>query len=400
MFRNRNDVSLNLKDMNRILLVLFLMLPGVLFSQKKKNKNEEEEGYKFEKLYEVKYTPVKDQHISGTCWSFAATSFIESEALRLGKEELDLSEMYFVRFAYSDKINLYVRYHGNATFGQGGQAHDVMNVIRKHGIVPEDIYPGLEYGESKHYHSEMEAMVGAMADVVIANKNKRLSSKWKPSIEATLDNYLGIPPKKFKLLEEPIDPKRYQSEYVGINPDDYIELTSYSHHPFYEAFDLEVPDNWSHDLYYNVPIDDLMAIIENAFKNGFSVCWDGDVSEKTFSHKKGVAIIPEKNYEDMSDDEKKAIWKAPIKEREVGQDLRQITFDNYVSKDDHLMHLVGIYKDQNGTKYYKTKNSWDTDSNDFGGFLQMSESYVRLKTIAIMVHKDAIPEEIRLKLDL
>jgi bleomycin hydrolase len=384
--------------MNKIIVLFLLSLPGLVFAQKKKEKKEE--GYKFEPVYEIKTTPVKDQNYTGTCWAFATTSFLETEALRLGKKELDLSEMFFVRHAYTKKVQLYVRYHGNYTFGEGGQAHDVLNVIRKHGIVPDEIYPGLEYGEDNHDHGELATMIEAMVNVVIKNKNGRLSTKWQQAIEATLDTYLGIPAKIFRYNDEETDPIKFQHNIAGIIPDDYVEITSYSHHPFYTQIDLEVPDNWSHDLYYNIPIDDLMKVMDNAFENGFSVCWDGDMSEKTFSHKKGVAVIPEKPYRKMTDDEKEEIWKKPGKEREISQELRQITFDNYTTNDDHLMHLVGLMKDQNGTKYYKTKNSWAADSNDFGGFLNMSESFIRLKTVAILVHKDAIPEDIKTKMGL
>lgn len=384
--------------MKKIIVLILLSLPGFLFAQKKKDKNTE--GYIFEPVYEIKTTAVKDQNSTGTCWSFATTSFLETEALRLGKQELDISEMYFVRYAYTDKVQRFVRYQGFSTLGQGGQAHDVMNVIRQHGMVPDEIYPGLEYGEDNHDHGELEAMVSAMAEAVIKNENGRLTTKWMQAINSTLDIYLGIPPKKFRFNGEETDPVKFQIDIAGIVPDNYVELTSYLHHPFYTKIDLEVPDNWSHDFYYNIPIDDLMTVMHYAFANGFSVCWDGDMSEKTFSHKKGVAVIPEKVYKDMSDEEIKEMWKKPGKEREISQELRQLTFDNYQTTDDHLMHLVGLYKDQNGTQYYKTKNSWAEDSNDFGGYLHMSENYVRLKTIAIMVHKDAIPAEIKEKLGL
>lgn len=384
--------------MNKFIVLFLLSFPGLVFAQKKKDKKSE--GYKFEPVYEVKTTPVKDQNYSGTCWSFATTSFLESEALRLGKEELDISEMYFVRYGYSNRSKLFVRYHGKAQFGQGGQAHDVMNVVREHGIVPDNIYAGLDYGEDNHDHGELEAMVEAMAKAVVKNKNGRLTTKWLQAINATLDTYLGIPPSKFRYNGEEIDAVIFQRDVAGIEPDNYVEITSYMHHPFYTQIDLEIPDNWSHDLYYNVPMNDMMKVIENAFENGYSVCWDGDVGEKTFSHKKGLALIPEKDYKDMTSEEIDAMWEKPGKERQISQELRQITFDNYSTTDDHLMHLVGIYKDQNGTMYYKTKNSWAADSNDFGGFLYMSDSYVRLKTIAIMVHKDAIPAAIKEKLGL
>ena len=187
---------------------------------------------------------------------------------------------------------------------------------------------------------------------------------------------------------------------LELDPDDYIELTSYSHHPFYEPFILEVPDNWSHQLYYNVPLDDLVNVMENALKKDYTIMWDGDVSDKFFSHKDGVAIVPAKDWNNKSDEEKKNTCKIPEEQKAIDQEARQKAFNSQQATDDHLMHIVGLYQDQHGVKYYKTKNSWDTDSNDFGGFLQMSEPYIRMNTIAIMINKDALPDKIRKKLGL
>ena len=386
--------------MNKIVLTLIiaLVLPGFIFSQKKKDKKAE--GYKFTPVYEIKTTSVKDQNQTGTCWSFATTSFIETEAIRLGKEEIDISEMYFVKYAYQQKAKKYVLYHGTTNFSGGGQAHDVTNVIMEHGIVPEEVYDGIEYGEKKHIHWEFDAMLSAIVKVALKTKNGKLTSNWEELVNKTTDIYLGESPEKFTYKEKEYTPKTFQADVVGINPDDYIEFTSYSHYPYYEKVDLEIPDNWSHDDYYNLPVDEFMQVMDNALEKGFSVCWDGDMSEKTFNHKKGVAIIPEKCVKEMEEDEISALWEAPGTEKVVTQELRQITFADFSSKDDHLMHLTGVATDQNGTKYYKTKNSWDTESNDFGGYLHMSESYVRLKTVAYMVHKDAVPEEIKVRLGI
>ncbi|MCK4662062.1 MAG: aminopeptidase [Bacteroidales bacterium] len=390
--------SIKIFRINILFLMAILMLPLAGISQKKK-KNEKKE-YDFTIIKEVKTTSVKDQHYSGTCWSFAAVSFLETELLRMGKDELNISEMYFVKNAYSIKARNYVRLHGNAVFTQGGQAHDVINLINDFGIVTEEAYPGLNYGEKNHIHDEMEAVLKSMVDAVIKNKNKRLSTKWFESINAVIEIYLGKNPESFDYNGKSYSPQSFVQEIATINPDDYIELTSYSHHSFYEKFNLEIPDNWSNSLYYNLPIDELMEVIENAFNTGYSVCWDGDISEKTFSHKKGVAIIPEKDWEDMTKDEKDNIWDGNVTEKNITQECRQKTFDNYTTIDDHLMHLVGIAQDQNGNKYFKTKNSWTEDSNDYGGYLFMSDNYISLKTIAIMIHKDALPENIREKLDI
>jgi len=363
----------------------------------------------FTTVKEVKTTPVKDQQSTGTCWCFATTSFIETELLRLGAPELDLSEMYTVRLAYSQKAKRYFRLHGMGNYSEGGQAHDVMNIVREFGFVPQDVYGGNQYGSKYHIHQEMEKSTKSMLDEIVKNPNKKVTPVWLQSLNGVLDTYMGKVPTKFEYEGKEYTPQNFVEKF-GFNPDDYIELTSYSHHPFYKQFDLEIPDNWSNDLYYNLPIDELMEVINNALNNGYSVCWDGDVSEKGFSHRKGYAVLPALKGKDMTNSEI-AKWEDPEKsesekenvskkEPEVNQEMRQNTFNDYETTDDHLMHLTGIVKDQNGKLYYKTKNSWATDSNDFGGYLNMSESYVRLKTIAIMVHKDAIPKKLKKKLRL
>lgn len=370
-------------------------------------------AYIFETIIEVPVTNVKDQHRSGTCWAFGGVSFLEAEALRISGVEVDLSEMFIVRNAYADKSLKYVRLHGSSNFGAGGQAHDVTNVIREYGIVPESEYAGLEIGEEKHNHGEMDAVLRGFLDAVIKKRGGKLSPKWFEAYNAILDVYLGKEPATFEFDGESYDPAGYAAS-LEIIPDDYVEITSYSIYPFYEEVLLEIPDNWSDDLYYNLPLSELMDVIDFALKNGYSVCWDGDVSDRGFSHKNGVAILPDKNVKDLSGTEMERWEKLtdaeknkelynfekPGEEKAIDQDMRQEHFDNYTSTDDHLMHLTGIVKDQNGTVYYITKNSWDDDSNKKGGYLYMSESYVMLNTVAIMVHKDAVPRELAKKLDI
>jgi bleomycin hydrolase len=337
------------------------------------------QNYKFTKIKEVKTTSVKNQNRSGTCWSFAGISFLEAELIRQGKGEYDLSEMFIVRYAYLKKALNFVRLHGHTVFGSGGQAHDVTNVIREYGIVPNKNYEGLNYGESNHVHGEMNAVFKAIVKAVVENKNKKLSTAWLESFKSTLDAYLGEVPDNFEHKGKNFSPKTFTTDQLGLNMDDYIELTSYTHHPFYDKFILEVPDNWSNDSYYNVPLEDLMAIFDYSIENGFSLCWDGDVDED-FSRINGYARLSEDS-------------------DEVTQKDRQRTFDNYITTDDHLMHITGIAKDQSGTKYYITKNSW-SDKNTYNGYWYMSESYVRQHTIAIMIHKDAVPTDIAKKLKL
>ena len=361
-------------------------------------------AYIFGKLIEIPVTTVKDQHRSGTCWAFAGISFIEAEILRITGRKTDLSEMYIVRHAYEDKASGYVRLHGKSNFGPGGQAHDVTNVIRKAGIVPETVYPGLSYGEEKHDHGELDAVLKGYLDAVVRKRGGRLTPVWHEAFAAILDVYLGKTPEKFDWEGKIYDPLSFAGN-LSIDPDSYVELTSYNAYPYYEMVNLEIPDNWSNDLYFNVPLNDLMQVIDHALLNGYSICWDGDVSDRGFSHKHGLAILPEKNVEDL-DGTERARWEKlsesekagelytfdkPVNEKQVDEALRREHFDNYTATDDHLMHLTGMVSDQNGTRYYIIKNSWDDNSNDRGGYLFMSEAYLKLNTVAIMVHKSALP---------
>jgi len=348
-------------------------------------------GYGFKKAVELKNTPVKSQGRTGTCWSYASTSFIESEIIRLGGDALDLSEMYFARHAYENKAGRYVKFHGNNNFGQGGQAHDVLDVIKESGMATEEAYHGIKYDSKTHNHSELSSVLKGFLDGLL--KGRRPSQTWPDAYSTILDIYLGEVPETISFNGEQISPDQFVSS-TGFDVSDYIEITSYSHASFYEPFVLEVPDNWSHDPFYNVPLDDLMEIMDYSLDNGFTVCWDGDVSEKAFSHKDGIAAVPEKVMEDLD------LSAGPVDEKTIDQEIRQKTFETFESTDDHLMHIVGSAIDKNGTKYYLTKNSWGEKSNEFGGKLYMSTSYVRLQTVAIMVHVDAIPDEIKGKLGL
>lgn len=370
-------------------------------------------GFIFDTIYSIRATNVKNQSNSGTCWSFAVTSFVESELIRLNGNEADLSEMFFVRNTYSDKGQHYVRLHGTSNFSAGGQAHHGINIIKKKGFITEKAYPGLNYGESQHIHGELDEASKAFLDVVVKNPNRKISTAWQPAFEAILDAYFGIIPETFDWYGKNLTPME-AVRISGFNPDDYIELTSYSFYPFYESCAHEIPDNYDAKLYYNLPINDFMEIINYAFKNGYSVCWDGDVSDKGFSHNKGLAIVPDIEATDYTGTEK-AKWEKltekerlksvysfekPVPEKQIGQEERDKNFENQQTTDDHLMHLTGMVRDQNGTIYYITKNSWGTESNSFGGYLNMSENYFRLNTVAIMVHKDAIPRHLAKKLGI
>ncbi len=373
-----------------VLLISFTSIPA---------QNIADSIYTFTKDYEVKYTPIKNQARTGTCWCFSTVSFLEAEAMRNGKDEVDLSEMFVVRNTYPVKADLYVRNSGAANFGEGGQAHDVINAIKTSGIVPEEIYNGMNIGELKHNHGEMAAVLENMLKTVIGKKGGKLTPKWKEAFNSVLDVYLGKTPAQFEYKGKTFTPASFLKDELEINPDDYIELTSYSHHPFYEKVMLEIPDNWTRQEYYNLPIDAIVEVMDNALANGYSVCWDGDVSEKFFNQKKGFAVVPLKDWDDLKNAEKEEKITKPIEEKNITMEIRQAAFDNFSATDDHLMHIVGLYHDQNGKKFYHTKNSWGTDYS-YGGLIYMSEPYIKLNTIAVMVHKDALPKAIREKLKL
>ena len=345
--------------------------------------------YHFDTKENLECTAIKNQQRTGTCWSFSTVSFLEAELLRMGKEEYDLSEMFIVRNIYKDKARNYVLRQGKANFSQGSLNHDVIRALKMGGIVPESVYSGKLPGEDMHDHSEMERALKGMLDGIL--KGKKLSNKWQGAFESVMDNYIGEVPEQFTYKGKSYTPASFAKE-LGINPDDYVTLTSFTHHPFYESFILEIPDNYSNGSYYNLPLDELQAIVDYALKNGYTVAWDGDVGEKGFSAGKGIAVMP-------ADSKIEDPFAKPVKEMKVTADLRQASFESYATTDDHLMHLTGISKDQNGTKYYVTKNSWG-EISPYKGFLHMSESYFRMKTVGVMVHKSAIPQDIAAKLSL
>ncbi len=367
-------------------------------------------GYEFTTVKENKCTSVKDQYKSGTCWSFSALAMVESELLRTGKGEYDLSEMYIVRKAYEEKAEKYIRFHGHMNFGGGGAAHDIPNMIKKYGIVPEEAYKGLEYGESKHIHAELDKAIESFAKSVA--ESKKPSSAWKKVLNGILDAYLGPVPTEFTYKGKKYTPMTF-AESLGLNWDDYVEVTSFTHHPFFTKFILEVPDNWEFEQVYNVPLDDMMKIIDESLNAGYNITWAADVSEKGFSWRNGVAIVPDEDkpeaegtererWEKLSATEKAAqLYKfdAPVKERTITPEIRQEAFDNFETTDDHGMEIVGIAKDQNNAKYYIVKNSWGTEHVK-KGFFYASEAFVRYKTMDVLVNKNAINKDLRKKMGL
>lgn len=401
-----------MKHLFNLLLVTLLMSSSIV-AQDNKEEKAEPKGYQFEIIKELPATPVKNQYRSGTCWSYATISFLEAELIRTGKGEFNLSEMFSVYHSYSDKAVKTVRFHNHINFGGGGACHDVTEVWKKYGVVPEDAYNGLVIGEEGHVHGEMDIVLKNYVDGVIENKNRKLSPIWIDGFNGILDAYMGDYPTEFKYNGKKYTPRTFADE-LELNMDDYVELSSFTHHPFYETFVIEVPDNWMYGEVYNLPIDEMMSVIDESLEKGYTIAWASDVSEKGFSFRNGVAIIPASNKENMSDSEiskwdemtkreqQASLYKfkEPGSEKEITQEDRQKAFDNYETTDDHGMHIIGIAKDQNGTKYYYVKNSWADNSNKYNGYFYASEAFVRYKTMSIMINKNAIPKKIKKKLDL
>ncbi|MFZ5428633.1 MAG: aminopeptidase C [Bacteroidota bacterium] len=395
-----------------IAAVLFSALVNSVNGQSTVNQNQE--GYIFKEKISLQATSVKDQHRTGTCWSFSGLSLLESEMLRKNRPATDLSTMFIVYHTYLEKARKYVRMHGNTNFSAGGAFHDVTNMIRKYGIVPEEVYKGLNYGEDKHVHGELDQLLKNQVEAVIKNPNRKLSPVWMETVESTLISYLGEIPEKFEYQGKEYSPQSFAREYVGLDMDDYIEISSFTHHPFYSRFIIEIPDNWSWDEVYNVPLYELGEIVDFALESGYTVGWAADVSERGFmSGNKGIAVMPSKNPEDMTDAEITR-WESlsdrqredelyrlsgPVSEIDVSQEQRQLAFDNHQTTDDHGMHIIGLAADQNGNLFYKVKNSWG-DYNLYEGYFYASKSYFNYKTLSIMLHKDAVPPHIRTKLNL
>lgn len=373
--------------------------------------NADSTGFKFTDVKLVKTTPVKDQNKSGTCWCFSGISFFEDEILRKTGKEMDLSEMFVVRHCYDDKADKYVRMYGALNFAQGGSGLDVPYAWERYGIVPEEAYRGLNYGEDKHSHYEMADVLTSYVKAVVRKPNKRISTAWRKGFNGVLDAYLGELPETFVYEGKTYTPQSFAAS-LPIKMDDYVAITSFTHHPFYKPFALEVSDNWLFGQYYNVPLDEMKAIVDNAIDNGYSVNWAADVSEGGFKWKEGYAIMPKGKSEADMDGTELARWvklsdkdrenekfkaKGPVEEIEVTQEVRQEMFDRQETTDDHGMEIVGTATDQEGNRYYKVKNSWDTNQV-YDGFFYVSEPYFLAKTLNILVHKDAIPSDIAKKL--
>lgn len=369
-----------------------------------------EEGFVFTTVKENPITSIKNQNRSSTCWSFSSLGFVESELLRLGKGEYDLSEMFIVHKTMEDRGVNYVRYHGDSSFSPGGSFYDAIYCIKNYGIVPQEVMPGIMYGDTLPVHNELDAVAGAYVNAIAKGNLKKLTPVWKNGLKAIYDTYLGECPEKFTYNGKEYTPKSF-TESLGFNPDDYVSLTSYTHHPFYTQFAIEIQDNWRNGLSYNLPIDELMAVMDNAINKGYTFAWGSDVSEQGFT-RNGIAVMPDaKKAAEMSGSDM-ARWiggnsktansdltSRPLPEKEITQEMRQIAFDNWETTDDHGMLIYGIAKDQTGKEYFMVKNSWGT-AGQYNGIWYASKAFVAYKTMNILVHKDALPKEIAKKLGI
>jgi bleomycin hydrolase len=360
------------------------------------NTNKEGSQYQFTTVKNLDAYDVQNQGNTGTCWSFSGLSFFESELLRNGKAQgLNLSEMYVVRKMYPLKAANYVRMHGKANFGEGGGFPDDLLCLREYGLVPQNVYDG---NRNKTYnHAEMERLLEGMVKSTAASEGV-INTSWQKAFDGVINAYMGEAPENFTYNGKSYTPQGFAKE-LGLNADDYVIISSFTHHPYYQQFVLEVPDNWNWEKVYNVPLNDMISIAENAITTGYTVAWAADVSEKYFSFRDGLAIVPEKDWADMSAEERKKVFEAPGKELEITPAVRQLAFDNFETQDDHGMHIVGLAKDQNGNKYFRVKNSWGT-GNPGNGYFYASVPYFAYKTTNIMVNKKALPADIAKKLGI
>ena len=371
-----------------------------------------QEGYKFTDQKVVKTVPITNQYKSGTCWCYSTLSYLEEEIMAVGGEQMTLSQMWVVRHAYFDKAVKYVRLHGNLNFAVGGAAHDVTEMIAKYGIVPREVYTGQNYGTELPEFNEIDDVLKAYVEAIIKNGNGKLTPVWQDGLNAILDTYFGKRPETFTYKGKEYTPKSF-AESLPIKMEDYIEFSSYTHHPFYSTFILEVPDNWLWHSMYNVPMGEMMQVLDAALAAGRPVAWGTDVSEKGFSRTKAIGVIPEEveknsigsdaeRWGKLTDAEKQAMinnLEGPMKEKTITQEMRQEAYDNYLTTDDHGMVIVGTATDQEGNPFYKVQNSWG-ESGPYKGFYYFSRPFVEYKTMDIMVNKNIVPKEILKKLGL
>ncbi len=397
--------------MKKLLFTAVLGMTALSMTAQEKNDSiKEEEGFIFTTVKEIPITSIKNQNRSSTCWSFSGMGFFEAELLRQGKGEYDLSEMFVVHKTMEDRAERYVRLHGEASYSPGGSFYDAIYCLRNYGLVPQEAMPGIMYGDTLPVHNELDAVAGAYVNAIAKGNFSKLTPVWKKGLSAIYDTYLGTCPDKFTYNGKEYTPKTFAAE-LGLNPDDYVSITSFTHHPFYTKFAIEIQDNWRNGESWNLPLDEFMAIIDNAIDKGYTVAWGADVSEQGFT-RDGIAVVPDASKgaeltgSDMAKwtgmtaaDKRKELTSRPLPETNITQELRQTGFDNWETTDDHGVLIYGLAKDQNGKPYYIVKNSWGK-AGKYNGIWYASKAYVQYKTINYLVNKNAIPKEIAKKMGL
>lgn len=383
------------------LLISALFITASLFAQDKVKVG----AYELTPIIDNASTCVKDQHRSSTCWSFCSIGLLENDILKAGKGTYNLSEMWIVRNNYYKRVIKYVRMHGKLHLGGGSSLGDVVTIGGEFGLVPEEAYPGNMYGKVSdgHVHAELDAVLLAFANTIVKNRNKELSTAWKNALNGILDAYFGVRPEKFTYKNVEYTPKSF-AQAIGFNADDYVCMASYTQYPYFSYFALEVPDSWSNAPIYNIPFETLQVLMQDVIKDGYSISWAADL-DKGFKHSKGLALYPDvdvKNmdnserdrWEKMTAKEKTSIYdyETVVKEKMVTADEFQTMYDNYDTTDDHGMLMTGLFEDQNGTVFFKTKNSWNVDS-DQKGWLYVSAPYARAKTVAVLFNKKALDKK-------
>lgn len=392
--------------MNKKLIIAaaLCLLPGVSFAQAEKK-----DSTVFTVVKENPITPVKDQNQSGTCWAYSSLGFLESELLRMGKGEHDLCESFLVYHTYMDRADKAIRTHGDVSFSQGGSFYDAIYCLKNYGIVPQDAMPapGTPYGDSLFNFNQLSKVTTAYVEAIAKSNAKKINPVWKKDLNCMYENYFGKLPEKFTYKGKEYTPQSY-AKSLGLNPDDYVSLTSFTHYPFYSKFIIEVQDNWRWAESYNLPLDEFMEVMDQAVRNGYSFAWGADVSEKGFS-RQGIATVPDTKVAADKTGSDAARWTgtngkgvtpADAKgEKVITQEMRQLGYDNWETTDDHGMIIYGLAKDQNGKEYFMMKNSWGV-FGPYKGLWYVSKPYVAYKTMNILINKHAIPAKIAKKLGL
>ena len=401
-----------MKKIQATLLAALCALPGFAADSATSN-----DSLVFTTVIANPVTPIKNQNNSGTCWSYSALAFLESEVIKKDpkKTDIDLCESFLVSKTYTDRADRNVRTHGDASFSQGGSFYDAIFCMDRYGLIPEGLmpYPMTLYGDSLFNFTAFFPPMEAYIHAISKSDAKKINPIWKKNVQSMLDGYFGECPTEFTYKGVKYTPKSFVKDYLKLDPNDYVSLTSYTHHPFYSSFILEIQDNWRWASSYNLPLDEFMRVMDEAVKNGWTFAWGADVSEEGFSRRTGknrcVATVPDtKASAGVGSDQSR--WtgeKAGAKisqadaagEKVITQEMRQEGYDNWTTTDDHGMQIYGIAKDQTGKEYFMMKNSWG-EYGPYKGFWYVSKPYVAYKTMNIIINKNAIPKDIRKKLGI